>query len=585
MIRKKIKEKKIQQKITLNFTLIMFATLLVILVVIISMTTTALLKQLSINASKDLEIQSEKINSKLSELYAIRYNIISDQNLQTLMSGRITLVARQNMDVILKEYAKNYPMVNGIFLFDIRGRVINPNYSLPPYDSIISNYDALTEFIESDEAFKFSEPTLFPLNPEIHFTESKDNISFFMKHINTDTLEHNGYLLISFKKNWLFEHFDVNKNSTFDAIAVLDKDNVPIAFSKVKGSDVTLDELIQTSEKTAFLKKGSHFKYDRILKEYDDWKIVGIMLHDIILNETNRITLNIVIIGFISLLFTFLINSWLSKQITSPINKVMATFKVFENNEWPDPIEHVSSDETQQLTDSVNNLFVYIQQLMNDNQREHEENVALELSLLQAQINPHFIHNTMNALECIALENDNQEIASTIQSMNYLFRNSMSLKNSHYTVQNEFDCIEHFIKIMSFRYNNKFEFTSELDPELYGLQLPKFLLQPLVENAIFHGVLASQQQGGKISLSGESIVDRMRFTIIDNGIGFDVKKHEEESKGMTSHHRGYGHIGLENIRTRLELYYLDDYIFDITSRPNKGTIVYIDIPKKGTQHV
>ncbi len=582
MIKFKFKQKTIQQKITLNFTLIMSITLLVILIVMNYMTSTSLLKQLSINASKDLEIQSERINSKLSELYAIQYNIISDQQLQDLMSNKTTTVEKNNINVILKKYVNNYPMVNGIFLFSTEGNVINPTYRLPPYDKIISNYEALYNFIDSDESFRFSEPTMFPLNPEIHITDTKDNISYFMKYIDTETLKQNGYLLISFKKNWLFENLDINNISNFDAIAVLDEHNIPIAFNKTDQSDVTLNELIQPVEKTAFLKEGNHFKYDTELKEYKEWKIVGLMLHDIILDETRQISLNILIIGFISILFTFSINAWLSKQITSPINKVMKSFEVFENNEWPDPIEHISSDETQQLTDSVNNLFTHIQKLMSDIEKEHEENINLEINLLQAQINPHFIHNTMNALECIALENQNQEIASTIQSMNYLFRISMTLKNNNYTVNKEFECIEHFIKIMSFRYRNKFEFEALLDSDLMGLQLPKFLLQPLVENAIFHGVLASQQQGGIITLKGESIEDRMRFTIVDNGIGFEVKAYEKGNDDLITHHRGYGHIGLTNIRTRLELYYKDDFIFDITSRLNVGTTVYIDIPKKGS---
>ncbi len=94
--------------------------------------------------------------------------------------------------------------------------------------------------------------------------------------------------------------------------------------------------------------------------------------------------------------------------------------------------------------------------------------------------------------------------------------------------------------------------------------------------------MASQQQGGIITLKGESIEDRMRFTIVDNGIGFEVKAYEKGNDDLITHHRGYGHIGLTNIRTRLELYYKDDFIFDITSRLNVGTTVYIDIPKKGS---
>lgn len=289
------------------------------------------------------------------------------------------------------------------------------------------------------------------------------------------------------------------------------------------------------------------------------------MPQNIILNEIRPITLAILFIGLIGLLLMALFNIWISSKITYPINLVMKSFSKFENKEWPEPIEHYARDETQQLTNGVNNLFTYIQQLMNDIQQEHEENINLEFDLLQAQINPHFIHNTMNALECIALEQENEEIATTIQAMNYLFRISMSLKKNTYTVKKEFECIHHFVQIMKLRYKDRFTYESKIDQQLNSLQIPKFfLLQPIVENSIFfHGILPSDRKG-VITICGIHNESSMLFIIRDNGIGFDTNSLLDETVNdpdssqpvIPKSRRGYGHIGLSNIKDRLALFFI-----------------------------
>ncbi len=264
----------------------------------------------------------------------------------------------------------------------------------------------------------------------------------------------------------------------FDALAILDENDKPIFYiqKEITASPIGIDSLSKSHKKSLFLKKGKYIDFHTTLDSYDHWRIVGLMPQNIILNEIRPITLAILFIGLIGLLLMALFNIWISSKITYPINLVMKSFSKFENKEWPEPIEHYARDETQQLTNGVNNLFTYIQQLMNDIQQEHEENINLEFDLLQAQINPHFIHNTMNALECIALEQENEEIATTIQAMNYLFRISMSLKKNTYTVKKEFECIHHFVQIMKLRYKDRFTYESKIDQQLNSLQIPKFFI-------------------------------------------------------------------------------------------------------------
>lgn len=580
----KLSFKKIQHRMTLYFTVLMAITLLIILLVINYLTSRSLLTQLTINAEKDLKLYSSQINTQIDELFSLHYNIVSNSELQELMTPPITSSNEEAINNTLKDYVNNYPMINAVFIFNGKGEVINPIYQHAPYDRLIKNYEELYCFMNSNQAFKFSMPTQFPLNPEIHTSDAKDNISFFTQFVDIKSLKKSGYLLINFRQNWLFQGMHKDNLGIFDALAILDENDTPIFYLQKENtvSPISIETLSYEHEKSFFLKKGKYIDFQIPLERYKNWRIVGLMPQDIILKETRPINYNILYIGLISLLIMVLFNLWISSKITRPINKVMKSFAQFEHEEWPEPIEHFARDETQQLTDSVNNLFTYIQQLMHDIQVEHEQNIDLQFGLLQAQINPHFIHNTMNALECIALENENEEIATTIQAMNYLFRISMSLKKNTYTVKKEFECIHHFVQIMKLRYKNRFTYESNIDQRLYGLQIPKFLLQPLVENAIFHGILPSDTLGN-ITIDGHYLDSSMVFIIKDNGIGFnsDNNSQEDNLDDKPNSHRGYGHIGLSNIKERLSLFYKDKYRFQINSQINVGTTITIEIPKKG----
>ncbi|WP_157950098.1 sensor histidine kinase [Vallitalea okinawensis] len=587
---RKLSFKKIQHRITFNFTVVMTITLLIILLLINFLTSQTLLNHLTINAKKDLQLYSNAINTQIDELYSFHYNIVSDSEIQQLMLPPVTKTSESSISSILKNYVNNYPMINAVFIFDVDGKVINPIYQQPPYDQLISNYTELYTFMKSEKAFQLSKPTQFPLNPEIHFSAKRDNLSFFTQFVDIQSLKKTGYLLINFKRKWVFEEMIKDNLGIFDALAVLDENDTPIFYiqKEVTASPIDVNSLSQTHEKSLFLKRGEYISFDNPLDSYDNWRIVGLMPQDIILNEIQPMSLAILFIGFIGLLLMALFNTWISSKITYPINLVMRSFAKFENKEWPEPIEHFARDETQQLTNGVNNLFTYIQQLMNDIQQEHEENINLEFDLLQAQINPHFIHNTMNALECIALEEENEQIATTIQAMNYLFRISISLKKNTYTVKREFECIHHFVQIMKIRYKDRFTYECKIDQQLNSLQIPKFLLQPIVENAIFHGILPSDKEG-LITIYGINNESSMLFIIRDNGIGFDTNSLFNETDIHTDNtqpfipksRRGYGHIGLSNIKDRLALFYKDQYGFAIESQRGKGTIITIELPKKG----
>ncbi len=149
---------------------------------------------------KDLQLYSKSINTQIDELFSFHYNIVSDSGIQQLMIPPTNQISEALISKILKDYVNNYPMINAVFVFDIEGKVINPIYQQPPYDRLINNYTELYDFIKSNKAFKLSKPTQFPLNPEIHLSSKRDNLSFFTQFVNIQSLKKTGYLLINFRK-------------------------------------------------------------------------------------------------------------------------------------------------------------------------------------------------------------------------------------------------------------------------------------------------------------------------------------------------------------------------------------------------
>ncbi len=202
--------------------------------------------------------------------------------------------------------------------------------------------------------------------------------------------------------------------------------------------------------------------------------------------------------------------------------------------------------------------------------------VELRLQLLQSQINPHFIHNTLNAVECLALELGADDICSMINSLNLLFRNSMAIDRIYNTVEEGICAIEAFVVIMKYRYGDSFEYCITVDDSIKNCMVPKLLVQPIVENALFHGLQPKDGPGMldiKVSDSGNHIV----CEISDDGVGMDADNYEAM---MGKFRSGLTSIGIKNIIERLKYCYDDAADIKFESKKDEGTTVTLILPKK-----
>ena len=216
-------------------------------------------------------------------------------------------------------------------------------------------------------------------------------------------------------------------------------------------------------------------------------------------------------------------------------------------------------------------------------------NKQAELTALQSQINPHFLYNTLESIRGQALIDENVEIAKMMEALAAFFRYSISHKGSLVTLREELSNIENYMMIQRYRFNNRFSmeiFIDEEDEQAYEFKIPKLIIQPVVENAIFHG-LEESLEGGKVTIEVIVTEKNLIITVSDNGKGMDGRALGELNKRVHLGQVGEGAedggvtktgIGLPNIHKRIQLLFGEEYGISVYSTLNQGTDVEITVP-------
>lgn len=250
--------------------------------------------------------------------------------------------------------------------------------------------------------------------------------------------------------------------------------------------------------------------------------------------------------------------------------------------------------ESTHMTEEQRNLSFskQLEQMLHESSlsKRREVSTALadtqaEIDALQSQINPHFLYNTLDAIRGQALIDDSPVIADMTEALSILFRYSISRTGNLVTLREEFRCIEKYLMIQQFRFSGKFQYVRDVDPNLLSCLIPRLTLQPIVENAIYHG-LETRPEGGIITLSLEQSGGYLVIRVSDNGIGMTESQLlaiNEKLRVSTlvsvplSSKKGSG-IALGNVNRRIRLTFGDEYGLSVSSAPNIGTDVEILLP-------
>ncbi|MCL6602312.1 MAG: sensor histidine kinase [Paenibacillus sp.] len=306
------------------------------------------------------------------------------------------------------------------------------------------------------------------------------------------------------------------------------------------------------------------------------WKIVGVAYYDEIV--TTKRDLNQFLAGFLSvvILCVTIVSVLLSALIASPIRKLERTVKLVGEGDLNTPIDVSGAYEVEQLSKRFNLMLQRIRQLMDQIIYEQETKRKGELEVLQSQINPHFLYNTLNSVIRLAERGKTEEVVTMIQSLSKFFRISLSKGKNIITVQEELDHIRHYLVIQSFRFKNKFKFDISADEEVLNYQTIKLILQPIVENALYHGIEMMPDEG-LICIRAELEEGNVVISISDNGLGMSNETLHGILTGGSKSGGGSG-VGVRNVNERIGLYFGREYGLSFESEIEEGTTVTITFP-------
>ena len=272
------------------------------------------------------------------------------------------------------------------------------------------------------------------------------------------------------------------------------------------------------------------------------------------------------------------------RSVTKPIQNLCELTQKVAEGDFTMQSEGSEIEEIDVLNDSFNSMTKEIGVLIRDI-KEKEKNLHLmETKLLQAQINPHFLYNTLDAIVWLAEDNRNEEAITMVTSLSEFFRTTLAHGRDFIQVSEEQTHIESYLKIQRFRYEDIMDYRIEMEEQIYSYVIPKLLLQPLVENALYHGVKCKRGKS-EIFVSGRLEGEKLIFTVQDTGKGMTEealeKLRENIRKGISEH--GSDSFGLANIEQRIRHYYGETYGLTIESRENEGTKAVIVIPAKESE--
>lgn len=290
-----------------------------------------------------------------------------------------------------------------------------------------------------------------------------------------------------------------------------------------------------------------------------------------------RNMLTAILLAFVTV--AMLISISISYSVTKPLSKLIRTMQSVNRGDFSQRFKVKYNDEVGQLGRSFNTMMDSIDNLVNTVHVSQLREREAELHALQAQINPHFIYNTLESIRQQAKAEGNEGTAQMVFALGKLLRYSIRIQNQIVTVREEVAHLNNYLFLLNYRFDGKYSLEIDIEERLYGMRVIKLIFQPIVENSILHALEAAVGRGF-IRLTGACRDGRAVFTVEDNGQGMAPEElerlRERIAGGAPAEHTGG--VGLQNIHERIRLKYGEDYGVAVESREGRGTTVTVTLP-------
>lgn len=309
-----------------------------------------------------------------------------------------------------------------------------------------------------------------------------------------------------------------------------------------------------------------------------DWFMVTVLPSPPLIHESNRLMIQIVLIYAVFLVLALIFANVLAHSITGRLSSVIRQMQTVRHGP-PTPMESPQAhDEIGNLIDTYNYMTRKMEELMEKQAKAAEDLRIAEFNSLQAQINPHFLYNTMDMINWMALQGQTDEISHAVQSLSRFYKLTLSRKKGISTIARELEHVTIYVQLQNMRYHDSIELITDIPDELSEYQIPKLTLQPVVENSILHGILEKESKSGTIVITGWMENEDVVLLISDDGIGISPEILSTILSGNGKSQSGGTNIAVYNTHRRLQILYGNNYGLTYSSKPGEGTDVEIRFP-------
>ncbi len=591
-LKRKIKDLKISLRIALFYFIVMIISLFI---------SSLLYRQIYMN------IAHQKVNeASVQTLYSIKTNvdlffdnvsnyskmILSDNDLQTILrKGNIysDLNTQSRVGAYIHRMIQTFPSISSVYIFDNSDNyyVVNEQLSIPFALKSVKKAKWYKEVVDKKGAYVLS------LNGDGAFEIDKNcnYISIIRLIRDIDNTRNLGVLVINIPDTAFKECYaNIMDNYNNTSITFWDKNRQSIIrFNWIEEGKQPVEPIIDETEIKSLLNKfdgtdhgymtkkinNTEYLISFVLEERHNWTITSAIPFAEVSDESEKMGF----VGFITILLNSIIlfmgTIVISRWITVPIHKLLKSMNAVKRGEFREVNINEGNNEIGQLRDGYNMMIREIQDLIKSVIAEQKTIRKAELNVLQAQIKPHFLYNTLDSINSLALSGKINEVCDLVDALGGYYRHSVSKGREVITLGEELDIVKNYLKIQKVRYEDMFEVNYNIEESCLDTKILKLVLQPLVENALYHGIRAKGVPGSlNINIMKEA--QQVCICIEDDGVGmsdYEIQKILDSKVGSAE-----SSFGLRGTIERLKIYCNNEDTFQLYSEIGKGTKIIILLP-------
>lgn len=543
-----------------------------------------LLRRTSDMSQQNLELISSNISTLVDNIIASSNVIANDEEIRALLfKGELSVETQRIMEkkIIAAQSSILYPYNTNVVVYDLNNHYYN--------SSIATSYQNMEMIIQQDWYQQTIEMNgsmnwCYPAKDDLNFDDYTPNNICMARMLKTSSGKNCGILFIyvdlSTVQNAIFNNFEPQHSGTFyvinDAGAILmcsDASSVGSSFHNL-GID---PDYYQNGKHYFKDSNGSQLIIQSSVRQKGNYRVIHIIQEDILFSEINRFQKHTIIISFLFLIVFISLTIVFIHMVTRPLTDMCISMQMVSDNDFTHKVPVRGHNEISVVAQRYNTMIEEVQRLLSELQASYYQREELRYKALQNQINPHFILNTLNTIKLMVQMDSVENTTKIIVEFGKMLEHILNRNDEMISLSDELEYIKSYCTLQRTRYGNNFSLVINCDNDVLTFKVPCLILQPLIENAIIHGICDIQERG-EILIFAFRKDDFVFIQINDNGIGMS-EDHIREILTMPASSKVTG-IGVSNVLERIKLLYGSNSGLSITNGMDGGTQILIFLEEK-----